>query len=130
MASFAGSNVPVPPVYWYGDEAEFFARPYMVVGFVDGFKLGETAMTSEQTRALARKEIGVMAALHEQPWEVRRIAFGDPFPLTDELKRLDYLLDRPTLDPAVAARAPELRDRLWSSLPAEPRIGCVHGDFQ
>ncbi len=64
------------------------------------------------------------------PWEPRRDAWGEPFALSEELKRLDYLLDRPTLDPAVVARAPELRERLRSSLPTGARIGCVHGDFQ
>ena len=71
-----------------------------------------------------------MAALHNVPWEPRRDAWGEPFALSEELKRLDYLLDRPTLDPAVVARAPELRERLRSSLPTGARIGCVHGDFQ
>jgi aminoglycoside phosphotransferase (APT) family kinase protein len=71
-----------------------------------------------------------MAALHNVAWEPRRGAWGEPFALSEELKRLDYLLDRPTLDPAVVARAPELRERLRSSLPTGARIGCVHGDFQ
>jgi aminoglycoside phosphotransferase (APT) family kinase protein len=71
-----------------------------------------------------------MAALHNVAWEPRRAAWGEPFALSEELKRLDYLLDRPTLDPAVVARAPELRERLRTSLPSGARIGCVHGDFQ
>ena len=40
------------------------------------------------------------------------------------------MLDRDTLDPKVVARAPELREKLRSSLPSTPRIGIVHGDFQ
>jgi aminoglycoside phosphotransferase (APT) family kinase protein len=130
MSSMAGTSVAVPPVYWYGAEADFFGRPYMVVGFVDGFKLGESKLPRDHLRQLARKGVETMAALHSLPWEPRRDAFGDPFPLTEELKRLDYLLDRPTLDPAVVARAPELRERLRSSLPTGARVGCVHGDFQ
>src|ERR1039458_4876787 len=81
-------------------------------------------------KRLARKGIATMAALHNVPWEPRRGAWSQPFALSEELNRLDYLLDRPTLDPAVVARAPELRERLHSSLPANARIGCVHGDFQ
>ena len=138
MASLADTEVPVPPVYWFGDEAEYFDRPYMVVGFLDGFKLIETSLTfkvesaleQEKVKVLARRGIDTLATLHRVPWEPRRGAFGDPFPLSDEMKRLDYLLDRPTLDPAVVARAPELRERLRSTLPTEARIGCVHGDFQ
>ncbi len=130
MASLADTPVPVPPVHWYGDEAEFFGRPYFIVEFLEGFKLSEATLPPEDLRRLARKGIETMAALHTVAWEPRRAAFGEPFSLSDEMKRLDYLLDRPTLDPAVVARAPELRDRLRSTLPDHPRIGCVHGDFQ
>ena len=130
MASLADTPVAVPPVIWYGDEPEFFDRPYFVGGFVDGFKLGESPLPLAHLKRLARNGIATMAALHNVPWEPRRQAWGDPFALSEEMKRLDYLLDRPTLDPAVVARAPELRDRLRSSLPASARIGCVHGDFQ
>ncbi len=112
MASLADTPVAVPPIIWYGDEPEFFDRPYFVAGFVDGFKLGESALPAAHLKRLARKGIATMAALHNVPWEPRRAAWGETFALSEELKRLDYLLDRPTLDPAGA------------------RIGCVHGDFQ
>ena len=124
MASLADTPVAVPPIIWYGDEPEFFDRPYFVAGFVDGFKLGESALPAAHLKRLARKGIATMAALHNVPWEPRRAALGETFALSEELKRLDYLLDRPTLDPAVVARAPELRERLRSSLPAGARIGC------
>ncbi len=130
MASMAGTGVPVPTVYWCGDEPKFFGRPYFVVGYVNGVKLADEPFPMEQMKPLARKGIETLAALHSLPWEPRRNAFGDPFPLSEEMKRLDYLLDRPTLDPAVVARAPELRERLRATLPTQARIGCVHGDFQ
>src|SRR5688572_1925589 len=44
MMSMAGTSVPVPPVHWHGAEKEFFDRPYMVVGFVPGFKLHESGL--------------------------------------------------------------------------------------
>jgi aminoglycoside phosphotransferase (APT) family kinase protein len=130
MASLAGTPVAVPPIIWYGDEPEFFGRPYFVGGFVDGFKLGESTLPRAHLKRLAREGVATMAALHNVAWEPRRAAWGEPFALSEELKRLDYLLDRPTLDPAVVARAPELRERLRTSLPSGARIGCVHGDFQ
>jgi aminoglycoside phosphotransferase (APT) family kinase protein len=130
MASLADTPVAVPPIIWYGDEPEFFDRPYFVGGFVEGFKLGESQLPLAHLKRLARAGIATMAALHNVAWEPRRDAWGAPFALSDELKRLDYLLDRDTLDPAVVARGPELRERLRSSLPAGARIGCVHGDFQ
>ncbi|HKV54110.1 MAG TPA: phosphotransferase family protein [Candidatus Binataceae bacterium] len=130
MASFAGTVVPVPPIYWYGDEPQFFARPYFVVGFLEGVKLADAPFPADHMGRLARKGVETLAALHALPWQPRRDAFGDPFPLAEEMKRLDYLLDRPTLDPAVVARAPELRERLRATLPTDARLGCVHGDFQ
>jgi len=129
-ASLADTPIPVPRVIWYGAEPEFFGRPYFVVEFLDGFKLADSTLPPDHLRRLARKGIEMMAVLHGVPWEPRRDAFGDPFPLSEEMRRLDNLLDRPTLDPAVVARAPELRERLRASLPANARIGCVHGDFQ
>jgi aminoglycoside phosphotransferase (APT) family kinase protein len=129
MASLAGTAVPVPPVYWHGDEPEFFGRPYFVVGFLDGVRLADEPFSVDQRARLARKGIETLAALHSLPWEPRRRVFGDPFPPSEEMRRLDHLLERLTLDPAVVARAPELRGRLRATLPRDPHIGCVHGDF-
>ena len=130
MKSLADTDVPVPPILWYGDEPEFFGRPYFVDGFVDGFKLADITLPRDEARAYARTGIETLAALHRVPWEPRRDAWGSVTELSEEMKRLDHLLDRDTLDPRVVARAPELREKLRSSLPARPRIGIVHGDFQ
>ncbi|MGH7916561.1 MAG: phosphotransferase family protein, partial [Candidatus Binataceae bacterium] len=130
MLSLADSDVPVPQIYWYGDEPEFFARPYFVAAFLDGFKISDASEPPETLRSCARIGVETLVKLHTLPWEPRRHAFGQPVALNDEMKRLDYLLDRPTLDPAVVARAPELRERLRASLPRDARVGCVHGDFQ
>src|ERR1700683_103133 len=130
MKSLADTEVPVPPILWYGDEAEFFGRPYFVDGFVDGFKLADVTLPREEARAYARAGIEKLAALHRVRWEPRRDAWGSVTALGEEMKRLDRLLDRDTLDPKVVARAPELREKLRSSIPETPRIGIVHGDFQ
>jgi aminoglycoside phosphotransferase (APT) family kinase protein len=130
MTALADTAVAVPPVYWYGDEAAFFGRSYMVVGFVEGFKLTESPLPRPHLQRLARRGIEMMAALHSLAWESRRWAFGDPFSLNEEMQRLDHLLDRPTLDAAFAGHAPELRERLRATLPQPTHIGCVHGDFQ
>jgi len=130
MASLADSKVPVPPILWYGDEPEFFDRPYFVAEFVEGFKLSEEPLPPADLARLARAGIAMLTDLHAVAWERRREVFGDPLPLADEMKRLDNLMDRPTLDPVVVARGPEVRERLRASIPTNARIGCVHGDFQ
>src|SRR6516164_1168396 len=55
MASMAGTAVPVPPVYWCGDESEFFDRPYFVVGFLEGVKLSDEPFPPKHMARLARK---------------------------------------------------------------------------
>jgi aminoglycoside phosphotransferase (APT) family kinase protein len=130
MESLADSEVPVPPILWYGDEPEFFGTPYFVAGFVESFKLGDRPdLPAEEIKELARKGVRTLAALHRVDWRKHREVWGEPTSLLDEMKRLDHLLDRPTLDPKEVARAPELRARLQASIPQTP-IGCVHGDFQ
>src|SRR5438309_974606 len=104
MRSLADTDVPVPPVLWYGDDAEFFGRPYFVDGFVDGFKLADVKLPREEAKPLAQRAIAKLTALHRVPWEPRRDSWGEPTPLSDEFKRLDHLLERDTLDPKAVGR--------------------------
>src|SRR5260370_29308808 len=76
MASLADTPVPVPPIIWYGDEPEFFDRPYFVGGFVAGFKLGESPLPAAHLKLLARKGSSTMAPLNNVAWEPRRAAWG------------------------------------------------------
>jgi aminoglycoside phosphotransferase (APT) family kinase protein len=130
MQSLRDTPVPVPRVLWCGEEPEYFGRPYFVVEFLEGVKLSDSPFDAMRMKELARQGIAMLATLHGLDGESRRPAFGDPQSLIEELQRLDNLIDRPTLDPAVVARGPELRERLRTSIPTSPRIGCVHGDFQ
>lgn len=134
MASLAGTAVPVPAVKWYDSDPRWFGRPFFVVGFLAGDKLalGERTYAAAETRSMVTQAVEALAVLHAVPWEPRREAWGEPLSLADEMKRLDNLLDRPTLDPKVVGRGPLLRERLRQSLPPPKRVhvGCVHGDFQ
>ena len=134
MASLSGTAVPVPSVKWYDSDPRWFGRPFFVVGFLAGDKLtlGEGTYTAGETRSMVTHAVEVLAALHAVPWDPRRAAWGEPLSLADEMRRLDNLLDRPTLDAKVVGRGPVLRERLRQSLPPPERIqvGCVHGDFQ
>lgn len=131
MASLSQTRVPVPPIKWLGDDPRWFGRPYFVAAFVTGDKLalGEHEFRPDEQRALARLTIEMLAALHSVAWEPRRTAWGEPTTLADELARLDTLLDRPTLDPLMVGRAPQLRERMRATLPPSPLVGCVHGDL-
>jgi len=132
MRSLADTAVPVPEVRWLGDDPQWFGRPYFVTAFVSGDKLaeGEHEFSPEQQRKIAKSVVATSAALHQVEWQSRRAAWGDPFSLTQELERLDHLLDRPTLVPETIVGAAELRERLRATMPEQTRVGCVHGDYQ
>ncbi len=132
MRSLADTTVPVPEVRWLGDDPQWFGRPYFVTAFVPGDKLaeGEHEFSPEQQRKIAKSVVATSAALHQVDWQPRREAWGDPFTLTQELERLDHLLDRPTLVPETVVGAAELRERLRTTMPEQTRVGCVHGDYQ
>lgn len=129
MESLAGTEVPIPPILWYGNEPEFFGRPYFVARFIESFKLADRPdLPPNKIKDLARAGVRTMVALHRVDWRKRREAWGEPTSLLEEIQRLDHLLDRPTLDPKEVARAPELSSRLKTGMPQVP-TGCVHGDF-
>ncbi|MGH8011214.1 MAG: phosphotransferase family protein [Candidatus Binataceae bacterium] len=132
MESLAGTRVPVPAIKWMDDDPRWFGRPFFVADFLEGDKLalGENSYNADESSHYTRLAAETLAALHAIEWQTRRVVWGDPFTLSDELARLDNLLDRPTLDLKVVARAPELRERLRATLAPAPRIGCVHGDYQ
>jgi aminoglycoside phosphotransferase (APT) family kinase protein len=132
MRSLAHTPVPVPEIRWLGDEPQWFERPFFIAEFVNGDKLalGDREFGPSQQRKIAHSVIDIAAALHQVEWQSRRDAWGDPLTLAQEMERLDHLLDRPTLVPETITGAAELRQRLRETLPANPHIGCVHGDYQ
>ena len=132
MKSLEGTAVPVPPVRWLDDDPAAFGRGYFVVDFVQGDKLamGEQEYPAADQQRFAQSIVQTLANLHRVPWEPRRAVWGDPRPLLEEMQRFDGLLDRPNLDPKTTVGSSELRERLRATMPASPRIGLVHGDFQ
>jgi aminoglycoside phosphotransferase (APT) family kinase protein len=132
MGSLADTDVPVPEIRWLGDDPQWFGRPYFIAVFVNGDKLaeGQREFSPPQQWKIAHSVVNIAAELHQVDWEARRATWGDPFTLTQELARLDHLLDRPTLAPETIVGAAQLRERLRSTMPGSPRIGCVHGDYQ
>jgi aminoglycoside phosphotransferase (APT) family kinase protein len=132
MKSLEGTAVPVPRVRWLDDDPAAFGRGYFIVDFVQADKLamGEREYPPDVQQRFARSIVKTLAALHSVPWEPLRAVWGEPRPLLEEMQRFDGLLDRPNLDPQTTVGSAELRERLRATMPATPRIGLVHGDFQ
>jgi len=133
MTALAGvGGVPVPRILWFDDDPRWLGQPFFIAEFVAGEKpaLGERRFEADEMRRCAAAAVAAAAALHRLDSRACRAAFGEPVELASELDRLARLLDRPTIDAQLIARAPALRERLAARIPGAMRIGCVHGDFQ
>lgn len=135
VSALAGTDVPVAPVRWMGDEQRWFGRPYLFVGLLPGRTLvtnemdGRPELTAPLLERMGRETTRVLAALHRLDWQQVLPDLGPPMTLAEEVARCDYLFDR-TADPELVRAAPALKQRLLARMPAEPRYGITHGDFQ
>jgi aminoglycoside phosphotransferase (APT) family kinase protein len=133
IEALGGCGLRVPPVRWYGDEPDWFGRPYSVVDLLPGStlaQLGERrALTPDVCRSLVEQAVGVLARLHAlEPLEAARW-LEQPLEPIGDVERWDRFVQR-SADPALVALAPELRRRLIELAPRRFRTGMFHGDFQ
>ena len=72
MAALGGtatpSGVAVPPIHWYGDDPQWFGRPFFVAGFVAGDKpaLGQRRFDIDEMRRCSAAAVATAAALHRR----------------------------------------------------------------
>jgi aminoglycoside phosphotransferase (APT) family kinase protein len=135
VAALAGTDVPVAPVRWMGDDERWFGRPYLFVDLLPGRTLLLTAgeerpdLDAPLLEGMAANATRVLAALHRLDWQQTVPSLGPPVTLEAAVARGDYLFER-TADPDLVRAAPMLKSRLLARLPSSPSIGIVHGDFQ
>ncbi|HYM58441.1 MAG TPA: phosphotransferase family protein [Solirubrobacteraceae bacterium] len=134
METLGAHGIPVPPVRWYGNEPDWFGRPYSVVALRPGRTFSfehprESPLGPESVAELAEQAIAVLATLHVL--DSRRVApwLGPPLPPAEDVERWDRFRER-SADPQLVALGPELRRRLLERAPREVRVGIFHGDFQ
>jgi len=135
IAALQGTGVPVVPVAWAGDDPRWFGRPYFVVPRLrgDGLRTGPgewaEAFSAGRLRPMARQAMEALARLHRLDWRQRVPDDGPPLDLAVDVHRWDRFRER-AAEPGMVRRAPELKRRLLERLPAGPRIGICHGDYQ
>jgi aminoglycoside phosphotransferase (APT) family kinase protein len=126
-------GIPVPPVRWYGDELDWFGRPYSVVELLPGSTLAAEnergGLSAELCRELAGQAVGVLARLHALEPVAAACWLDEPLDPADDVERWDRFVER-AADPELVALAPALRRRLIERVPASFRTGMFHGDFQ
>lgn len=128
-------GLPVPRVPFSSPGEDEFGTPYIVMEKLSGQIFfvwdpdGSFDLSADSVRPLWIKCVESMADFHQFDWRRNLADWEEPRPLQEELLRWDKILTK-TTDPDVAAMARRVRDLLLEKMPADGRIGLVHGDFQ
>jgi aminoglycoside phosphotransferase (APT) family kinase protein len=131
--ALAPTEVPVPPVRWFGAEERWFGRPYAVVGHLAGRPLwqpdGPGTPSGGATAPMARAALRALVALHRLDWRERAPHLGEPLMSEPDIVRWDRFYER-SAEPELVALGPEVKRRLLATQPVAPRVGIFHGDYQ
>jgi aminoglycoside phosphotransferase (APT) family kinase protein len=133
MEALGARGIPVPPVRWYGDEPDWFGRPYSVVELLPGSTLAQRnelgGLSAGVCRTVVEQAADVLARLHAlEPVPAARW-LEVPLAPAGDVERWDRFVER-SADPELVALAPALRQALLERAPRSFRTGMFHGDFQ
>lgn len=139
LRALAGSDVPVPGVYWYCDDDSALGAPFFICDLVAGeapipwTRDGGLAFDEAARGDLGSQFLAALAALHAFRWQDTPVATiggtTDPArPALDQIDRWEALLARwsPRRVPMLEWAAIWLREHA----PPASRIGIVHGDYR
>jgi aminoglycoside phosphotransferase (APT) family kinase protein len=133
VSSLGRHGIPVPPVRWYGDEPDWFERPYSVVELLPGSTVAQEhqrgGLSVGRVRTLVEQAVETLARLHRLEPVPAAQWLEPPLDPTGDVERWDRFVER-AADAELVALAPALRRRLLERVPRRVRIGMFHGDFQ
>ncbi|MEW5810422.1 MAG: phosphotransferase family protein [Actinomycetota bacterium] len=126
-------GVAVPRVRWSGSDPQWFGTPFSVVERLAGRTFGldepEGTLGMGDVHAVGQDAVARLAQLHDIDWTQTASVLDAPIDLATDIARWDRFVERAG-DPKLVERVPELRAALWERIPAAPRTGIVHGDYQ
>jgi len=135
LRTLHAQGLPVPAVPFAApDEAEF-GVPYVVMERLPGreFFIWEPHQSFDRdpaaTAPLWRQTAEVLPRIHRVDWQALLPDWEAPRPLAVEITRWEPIY-RKALEPEWIEHADRLRLRLLETMPAEPLLGIVHGDYQ
>lgn len=142
LQALAGSDVPVPKVYWSGDDEAEFGAPFMFCEKVAGSAVvpwvsaSEPALPDNVRRSLGTDFIDALAALHRLPWHGQPIAELEAITpgITPESAAVQNVAVWEQLIQRWAMRSYPLAEWgvrwLRAHAPAAPHVAIVHGDYR
>lgn len=135
LRTLHGQGLPVPDVPFAApDEAEF-GVPYVVMARLPGreFFIWDPHPSFDRSAAAAaplwRQTAEVLPRIHKVDWRAHLPNWEAPRPLEVEISRWEPIY-RKALEPEWIEHADRLRRQLLKTLPADPLLGIVHGDYQ
>lgn len=135
LQALKDSEVPVPGVHWYSDDADEFGAPFFICDKVAGrapVMWGET-FSDTQRRALGEQFVDALAALHRYDWRGSAIETLETAPQVHDTARREVERWELALRGWQRRRIPMAESVLaWlrERAPPAPRISIVHGDYR
>ena len=126
MAALNGRGLPVPAIPAVSAEPVVDGRPFVLMEAVDGERI-ELVAAREKPLEIAASAVEVLHRLHAVPVAATGIGEEEPMPLTGEMMRWAWLMERAA--PDLTARAAELGGLLAEKVPVERSPTLVHGDY-
>ncbi len=139
MQSLAGTAVPLPRVFWHGEDPSILGAPFMFCELVEGSAVvpwvsaNEPSLADDYRRQLGGQFIDALAALHGVDWRQRPIAALSHGITVDNAALLNVehwerQIARWAMRPYPMAEW-GLR-WLKAHTPVAPRVAIVHGDYR
>jgi aminoglycoside phosphotransferase (APT) family kinase protein len=133
LDALAGSAVPHARVVWSGTDPRWFGSPYFLTELVPGETLGTAeavdAVGCERVRDIGRQAMEALAGIHRVAWQECCTYLGGFPEFEPDIMRWDRFAQR-AAEPDLLRLQPAVRERLLTTVPADPQLGLCHGDFQ
>ncbi len=126
MAALHARGLPVPAIPAVSGEPVIDGRPFVLMEAIEGDRI-ELVAPREKPLELAASAVEVLHRLHAVPVAATGIGEEEPMPLTGEMMRWAWLMERAA--PDLTGRAAELGLLLAEKVPAERPPTLVHGDY-
>lgn len=126
MVALNAAGLPVPAIPAVSAEPVVDGRPFVLMEAVQGDRI-EIVAGREPARAVGESAVAALLELHRLPLDRTGIGDERAMPLSGEMARWEWLMERAA--PDLTGRAPELAWLLKTSVPPERQPTLVHGDY-
>jgi aminoglycoside phosphotransferase (APT) family kinase protein len=126
MKALREQGVPAPPILAMSEEPVVDGRPFVLMERIEGSRI-EAIVPGADGEAIAGSAIEVLKRMQAVPRELTGIGHEEPMPLTGEMTRWAWLMERAPQE--LTERAPVLGSLLAERVPQQREPTLVHGDY-